>query len=161
QCMSTQRHPWPGAMAILMGAALVALPSVGLAAPGTTAGALPGWRAKAPLHQPRVFLGIVPGPDHMIYAIGGAIDLSRQVNAVERYDPKKMQWSSVASMPYAVYSPAATTGLDGRIYVLGGAGGGVTQNLVQVYSPKTDSWALAASMYERRAYLGAATGPNG
>src|SRR2546428_12048454 len=65
-----------------------------------------------------------------VYAIGGALaGVFRSI--VERYDPATGTWSAVSPLPMALCCGAATTGLGGRIFVIGvgrGAGRGRGEN---------------------------------
>jgi len=51
-------------------------------------------------------------------------------------------------MPIAVAGSAAAFGVDGKIYVGGGVSGGVTTNVVQVYNPAANSWAISTPLPE-------------
>jgi len=95
------------------------------------------------------------GPDGRIYAIGGdnADDL---VAAVEALDTHTGLWSRVADLPTPRGNLAAATGLDGRMYTLGGAVGKAQGArgfaTVEAYSVRTGlgaqkRWGQAASRY--------------
>jgi hypothetical protein len=45
-------------------------------------------------------------------------------NTVEAYNPSTDTWTPVANMPTVRGQLAATSGRDGRIYVIGGGNGG-------------------------------------
>lgn len=122
------------------------------------------WRrcppSAGPPPRPRVLTG-------RIYAIGG-FGVSGHSNAVEVYDPTKPAegWKAVAPMPAPRSSLAAVTGPDGRIYVMGGEGGGQpARTTVEAYTPGAPgtpgSWASVAPMDTARSALGAATGSDG
>ena len=77
-------------------------------------------------------------------------------------------WSEVAPTTAPRYFLAATTGCDGRIYVLGGLGppngdpGGVANTaLVEAFDPAAHGWTVIAPMPTPRDDLAAATGPDG
>ena len=62
----------------------------------------------------------------------------------------------------AFYLPAATTGADGRVYVIGGAAdGNVPSGATQVYTPSTNTWAESAPMPVPGGGLAAVTAPDG
>jgi N-acetylneuraminic acid mutarotase len=77
--------------------------------------------------------------DGIIYAIGGALDTSRQTATVEAYDPKSNQWTSKRSMPQARWFVTASV-VNGLIYLFHGTD-------VFAYDPKTDSWTTKASHF--------------
>lgn len=78
-------------------------------------------------------------------------------------------WAPAAPMFTRRYFPAATTGCDGRIYVIGGLsswdGGQVVGtreiSTMEVYTPGTRTWATAAPMPTPRADLAVVTGSDG
>ncbi|HLJ92627.1 MAG TPA: kelch repeat-containing protein [Gemmataceae bacterium] len=71
-------------------------------------------------------------------------------------------WATVASLPTARAALAAATGLDGRIYAMGGfsAYGGFV-NTVEAYNAITNTWSTVAPMPTARADLAATTGADG
>jgi len=82
---------------------------------------------------------------------------------VERYDPATDTWSPVSPLPVALCCGAATTGRDGRIYVIGGfANGNVQLSNAEAYDPETDTWTSLAPLPAPRAgKLAAVTAPDG
>lgn len=82
-------------------------------------------------------------------------------NALTTYTFSK--WVYRASLPLPDWSYGATTvGLDGRIYLFGGATtNNSTDQSAFVYTPSTDSWAPIANLPTGRTIFGAATAPNG
>jgi hypothetical protein len=104
------------------------------------------------------------GQDGRIYVFGGGTivgNIEVPTNAVNAYDPCSNVWTPRAPMPTPRLDAAATTGLDGKIYVLGGLGGGVKLDRAEAYDPATNLWATLPPMPTARAWLGAATGPDG
>jgi len=99
------------------------------------------WFLKAPMPTARTHLAAATGGDGRIYAIGGCLtsDGYAGVNTVEVYDPSTNVWSSAPPMPTARTGLAAVTGLDGRIYAIGGSNvnGGGHFRTVEVYDPHT------------------------
>jgi N-acetylneuraminic acid mutarotase len=72
-------------------------------------------------------------------------------------------WTSVANLPAARYSLAATTGPDGRIYALGGIDDTAHDvNTVYAYTPATNTWdTTVAPLPAALAGFAATTGPDG
>jgi N-acetylneuraminic acid mutarotase len=90
------------------------------------------WTERAPLPLGRFGLAAATGPDGHIYAIGGTYFTNipklyngkpptvKQTAEVDAYDPHTNRWTKVKSLPKAYGYPSATTGADGRIYVVEG-----------------------------------------
>jgi N-acetylneuraminic acid mutarotase len=125
------------------------------------------WQSVAPLPIPVTGVSVTAGLDGRIYAIGGLTDQDTVSGAVQVYDPSAPTpaWTSVAPLPVPVFWAAATTGADGRIYVVGGypttQGSQPGVNTVQIYDPVSNSWSIAAPISVPRYVLAAATGPDG
>jgi N-acetylneuraminic acid mutarotase len=129
------------------------------------------WATIASMPRARFGLAAATGPDGRIYAIGGNYGTNigtGNLNTVEAYTPATNSWATVASMPTARYGLAAATGLDGRIYAIGGdtaspgtSPGSGPLTTVEAYTPGTNSWATVAPMPTARLQLAAATGPDG
>ncbi len=83
-----------------------------------------------------------------LYTFGG---LS---NAAFLYDPVLDTWSPVAPMNFQHGSTAAVGVINDKIYVAGGAGGGMQQNEVEVYDPVADTWTNLAPMNVPRNHTG-------
>ena len=67
-----------------------------------------------------------------------------------------------AALPAARAALAATTGLDGRIYAIGGVEpGGDTVSTVDTYTPSTATWTPIAALPVPLSNLAATTGPDG
>ncbi len=75
-----------------------------------------------------------------IFAFGGTS------NRCFAYNPDLNQWSEVASMNFRHGNTPAVAVIDGKIYVAGGDGPGMTQREVEVYNPGTNQWTVLASM---------------
>jgi hypothetical protein len=110
----------------------------------------PGWTYIASLPGPRYNFPAVFDRTNYIYIFGGLTDPATGVetDSVLRYTVNANTWSNMGSMPVAVAGSAATLGPDGNIYVAGGTSGGVSTNLVQVYNPAANSWALSTPLLE-------------
>lgn len=94
---------------------------------------------------PAVFDG-----SNYIYTFGGLTDTvsGTPTTTVLRYSVNSNNWTVMAPMPVAVAGSAATKGVDGKIYVVGGVSGGVTTNVVQVYNPAANSWVISTPLPE-------------
>lgn len=75
--------------------------------------------------------------------------------------PLAGHWQRVAPMLTATSGLAATTGRDGRIYVVGGEGSDGFLSATQVYDPATDTWSSLPNMPLKRRDLAAVTGSDG
>lgn len=77
-----------------------------------------------------------------LYAIGGQGE-SEILNTNEAYDPLTDSWTSKAPMPTERHHAASTT-VDGKIYVIGGRIAGtsplVNVNVNEVYDSQADRW---------------------
>ncbi len=77
-------------------------------------------------------------------------------------------WATKSRMPTARQFLAAATGLDGRIYALGGfvvdpadPRSEQRSRIVEAYTPSTDTWRTVQEMPTARSNLAAAWGPDG
>lgn len=103
--------------------------------------------------------------NNKIYTFGGIASFGDTVTALgltQEYDPQTNSWSTKASMPIPVYTSAAVTATNGKMYVIGGHDG-VTNyvNTVQEYDPSTNTWSLKTSMPTPRGGAAAALGEDG
>ena len=85
-----------------------------------------------------------------VYAGGGR---TRRVFA---YDPAANSWTEVASSAHVHGGTPAAAAIGGRIYVAGGAGGGMAGNEVEVYDPASNAWTSLAPMSCARNHTGGA-----
>ncbi|MDI3340071.1 MAG: kelch repeat-containing protein [Sphaerobacter sp.] len=118
----------------------------------------------APLGTPRGNPAVATGHDGRIYVFGGrqTQPSPATLNTVEVFDPAGPSWSPAAPMPVPRWDAAATTGPDGRIYVIGGKGTGSERlQRVDIYDPRTDTWSPGPPLPKARGLLGAATGADG
>jgi N-acetylneuraminic acid mutarotase len=105
------------------------------------------------------------GTDGTIYSMGGNIIADPDMTAtVEAYDRLTGTWSFKAPMQTARTAFAVVTGVDGRIYAIGGCleshgYGGTTS--VEVYDPVTDAWTEVAPLQTGRTGHKAITTPDG
>ncbi len=86
-----------------------------------------------------------------LYAVGGTNNSLDPVPGLKRYDPASDTWTQLANMPVP-RGFAATTVIDGRIYVAGGnASGSVSvYTSVNIYDPLTNTWAVGTSLPQTR-----------
>ncbi len=65
-----------------------------------------------------------------------------------------MQWSYITSMNYSRYSHQAVLLNDGKVLVIGGAGGlSQERTATEIYSPLLDTWTLCGDITHRRWYF--------
>jgi N-acetylneuraminic acid mutarotase len=125
---------------------------------------LNAWTTLAPMNTARQSAGAAGGLDGRIYVFGGAGPgpSYSALNSVEAYDPTTNTWTAMAPMPTARLQHAAVTGLDGRIYVMGGNNYGCFpyQN-VDVYDPPSNTWSTVAPLPIPQDKLSAALGVDG
>jgi N-acetylneuraminic acid mutarotase len=123
------------------------------------------WTAVASMPVARERAAAATGPDGTIYVAGGsnggAPDTSAPLNTMESYHASTNKWKALAHLKTARDGPAAVTGSDGKIYVLGGFDGTKSLSSVEAYDPATNSWSSETSMTTARAGLGAVLGPDG
>jgi N-acetylneuraminic acid mutarotase len=113
--------------------------------------------------------------DGRIYAIGGFCafpfppSMANGTPTVEAYDPSADTWTFVEPIPsFGVgrYLLAAATGLDGRIYGIGGAvrdavGFELAYSSVAAYDSSIDTWNSVSPLSTPRFDLAGATAPDG
>jgi N-acetylneuraminic acid mutarotase len=126
---------------------------------------LDAWTSVAPLAAgPRRNFAYTSDANGLVYAIGG-YDFSGPpfgLTRVERYDPTFDYWAILPDMPTARQGPAATMGLDGRIYVMGGTDTSFqTVAVTEVFDPAAGTWTTAAPMNTPRTGFAAAMGLDG
>jgi len=115
------------------------------------------WTFLPPLELKRDELAVVVGPDHKIYAIGGFGGRNNTcLNEVERFDPQKGIWESVAPMNTPRRALAAVSLPDG-IYAIGGFDGDNYLSSVEKYEESTNEWVFVSSMNYPRCTLSAVT----
>jgi hypothetical protein len=94
--------------------------------------------------------------DGSVLSIGGltALGGGASVSTVERFDPSKSTWKTVAPMAKPRGAPMAAVLASGKVLVIGGEAGAVGSTC-ELYDPATDSWKSAGSMAAARAQFGA------
>jgi N-acetylneuraminic acid mutarotase len=105
------------------------------------------WQTAAPMSTGRNQL-VAAAANGRIYAIGGLTSSNGTGNAVEAYNPTNDAWQTVAPMSIPRAFSAATTGLDGRIYVVGGAMNDSfnESNTAEVYDAISNTWTTVATL---------------
>ncbi len=106
------------------------------------------WTTVASLSTPRQHAAAARGADGRIYVMGGDAggDPRAQVlDSVEVYTPQVDHWSTATPLPAPRSALAATTGLDGRIYAIGGTqmGTRAAATSVTIYDPGATSSVVA------------------
>lgn len=109
---------------------------------------------KAPVPTER-FSAVAATAQDNIFLIGGITSEFDNTPLVEKYDPLKDEWSTMASMPTARASAAAVASGE-YIYVIGGRYLDNVLATVERYDPSSNSWEEISPMPTPRWYLMAA-----
>ncbi len=75
-------------------------------------------------------------------------------NRVFFYEPASDAWTEVASSTFVHGGTPVAAVIDGRIFVAGGAGGGMAGNELEAYDPAADRWSTLAPMSCARNHMG-------
>jgi N-acetylneuraminic acid mutarotase len=141
------------------GPAYIALDTVEVYDPAGNGGA-GSWTTKQHLNTPRGFPAIA-AVNGKIYAVGGQKENFGVIDTVEEFDPDANggfgAWTTKPSVMPHPRSNSAAAVLDGKIYIIGGEGGGLRSG-VDVYDPSLDVWITGVPMLTARRTLGAAVG---
>ena len=86
---------------------------------------------------------------------------NRAQATVSSYTSSTGTWDSVASMRTARLALATTTGLDGRIYSLGGTDSQSYFGSAETYDPEIDAWDAISPMPTARGWFASAAGLDG
>lgn len=110
------------------------------------------WTALAPVPEPGMSRGAFL--NGFLYVVGAQCS-----DRMMAYDPAKDSWSRKPPMP-TPRCASSVIALGGKLYVLGGqGGGGQTRDAVEVYDPKTGSWsALPPMPTARTSFMSAVLG---
>lgn len=102
------------------------------------------WTSKASMATTRRFPGmaVVGGK---LYVIGGD-----GVRVTEEFDPVANSWATMDSMPTIRWWGFGTGAVNGKIYALGGASGGVYLDVNEEFDPSTNSWTSRTIMPTER-----------
>lgn len=85
----------------------------------------------------------------VLYAVGGANNNLDPVPGLKKYDPVSDTWTQMADMP-TPRGFAATTLIDGRIYVAGGNASGYGSTSVNIYDPQNNTWSAGTPLPQTR-----------
>ena len=108
--------------------------------------------AARPVEQPEWVLSeVLLSPDLAPHILGGCSSDGPSISSVERYDPALDAWEAVAPMATARFAHAVAV-LDGKLYAVGGHGGGWL-NSMERYDPATNAWEAVAPMAVARCDL--------
>jgi len=118
------------------------------------------WFAAPPMSAARWHFAAASSQNGKLYAFGLPSGPDSESFAVAT---SATAWTPIKELPARRGDIAATTGPDGRIYVIGGSvdSFGAAMARVDVYTPGTNTWAAAASLQTPRAGLAAVTGRDG
>ena len=83
--------------------------------------------------------------DGKIYVSGGYLPTGVYSDALEAYDPVADTWTTLASLSEA-RAFHASAAVHGKLCVFGGYSDSGRMDLVEVYSPASNSWARAADL---------------
>ena len=83
--------------------------------------------------------------DGIIYVTGGSLDSCEPSVALEAYDPVTNTWTTLASLSHPRADHASAV-INGKLCVFGGYSRSGRTELVEVYSPASNSWARAADL---------------
>jgi N-acetylneuraminic acid mutarotase len=133
-----------------------------------TANAAVTWSSIPPMPGgPRNHLSAASAPDGLYVlggdageGCGGFCDVTARA---ERYSAATNSWTTLAPMHMERDWLASATGLDGKVYAIGGYNPGCdcVTDTAEVYSPATNSWAFIAPLPVPRLMAAATTGPDG
>ena len=74
-----------------------------------------------------------------IYILGGTGTFIGANSSVEEYDPTTKTWSTKTAIPYGGLVAHACVTVNNKIYLIGGASGGIKLNTLYVYAPSFDT----------------------
>ncbi|HEX8919534.1 MAG TPA: kelch repeat-containing protein [Chloroflexota bacterium] len=104
------------------------------------------------------------GPDGLIYLFGlpsGGYGSPTERAVLLVYDPRAQTWSHAPPPPGIDESPVLVTGLDGRIYSVGGTVNGTAVGALSAYDPSTHAWTTLAPDPTPQHEFAATVGPDG
>jgi len=128
-------------------------------APNARASSVFSWTTETPMGAMVSQAVVVGAANGTVYVMGGVLTTGYTAVAnAYAYDPDAGDWTVLTSMPYAERGAAGAIGLDGKVYVFGGASG---SSYTQIYDPVTNAWSLGASMLDGAWEAKAATVTNG
>ena len=105
--------------------------------------------------------GIAVDQNGLIYVISG-FSGSADITNVQVYNFSTNSWASGTPIPTGIWMPGATTGTNGRIYVVGGeTSSGAASTLLQIYNSQTQAWSSGLPMSTARKQFQAVAAPDG
>ncbi len=128
-------------------------------APNASASSALSWTTEMPMGADIAQAVVVGAANGTVYVMGGVFTIAySEVATAYAYDPDTGGWRVLAPMLYAARGAAGAMGLDGKVYVFGGASG---SSYTQIYDPVANSWSLGAAMLDGAWEAKAATVTNG
>lgn len=112
------------------------------------------WQPHAPLPVPRTEVAAAPFRGD-IAVVGGFLADESSTDEVDLYDPATDSWSRLPDLPVEV-NHAAAASAGGKLYVVGGYGGGFRVKLRNAYVFDGDRWRSLRPLPAVRAAAGAA-----
>jgi len=94
------------------------------------------------MHNRRFSIGLVV----IISAVVGISAGISSLPSAHAALPNPIVWTTKAPLPYTIAQAGVISGLDGRIYVMGGYSGGSGVTSASAYDPRTNSWSTLASL---------------
>ena len=93
----------------------------------------------------------------MFLLAAGGFDGHSDLSSVERYDPVRNEWSSVANMSVPRSGFGMST-LNGKLHAVGGYDGVTYLASAEIYDSKTDTWmpSIEAALPARMAHFAVA-----
>lgn len=123
------------------------------------------WSAMASMPVALFEAAAAATPNGKVYVFGGepSAATGTSANTTHIYDIATNSWSAGAAMPVGVHQHSATTGSDGKIYIMGGRAfsSGAPLGLVQIYNPASNTWTIGTAMPIPKVQFGAIKAANG
>ena len=83
------------------------------------------------------------------------------LSSAELYDPAANSWTTIAGLAAARAEHTATLLPSGKVLIIGGSGGTLTDQLPELYDPTSNTWSSAGSMIDNRSEASATLLRNG
>jgi Kelch motif/Galactose oxidase, central domain len=116
-------------------------------------GAVPSWRAHAPLPEPRTEVAAAVAAGEIV-TVGGLVESGGNTARADAYSIPADRWRRIPDLPVAV-DHAAAASANGRVYVVGGYGGDRSP-LDTVFVLERGQWRQLARLPDGRAAAAAA-----
>lgn len=112
------------------------------------------WRATAPMPTARRGHAAIVLKDGRVLIAGGATaksGASRQLSAVEVFDPQTAQWTALASLREGRWGPSISLLDSGEVLVVGGAIAPFgARRSAELFDPKAGTWSAAGNLTQPR-----------